>query len=89
MESFKGKREDKEKHLARERLYNNCVKRINTTMIGAIATIEECMGTGKDFDAVRSKILDKGNNQIRILSSDFDQYDIKFKNSVTLPIERK
>lgn len=89
MNNFTEKRFAKEKELSSERLYNSCVKRINTTMIGAIATIEKYILDKEEFNTIRSEILDKGNNQIRSLSKDFESYSVSFKNSGTLPIERK
>jgi|LakMenEpi03Aug12_release.lakeMendotaPanAssembly.Ray.scaffolds.fasta_scaffold210199_2 hypothetical protein len=84
--SFRKKREEKNRHLAREKLYNVCSKRINTTMIGAIATIEKYVD-GEQFEKIRSEILDKGNNQIRGLHQDFDNYKVDFYTNIVLPIE--
>jgi len=79
---------------SRNKLQNAIARRIRTTMIGALATIEEKLGfiLGEDgnrtkeqehlnnlFKEVRSNILDKGNDQIRQLDSDFDAYVIEMK----------
>ena len=53
-------------------------KRIRTTMIGAIAAIEEILEKeiasneeiNQKFKIIRDKILDLGNNQIRLLRKD-------------------
>lgn len=89
MDNFKKRADIKQQELARNKLFNQCSKRINTTMIGAIATLEKYFSDHPDFTQIRSEILDKGNNQIRNLHVDFDPYNVNFKNSIVLPIERK
>lgn len=79
---------------SRSKLQNAISKRIRTTMIGALATMEEKLGFlfGEDgnrnkeqehlynlFKEIRSNILDKGNDQIRQLENDFDAYTIEMK----------
>lgn len=98
---YKKIREDRVKAMSKQRLLDISSKKIRTTMIGALASIEEKLGwlwkEGNDkesfkqiFDEIRSEILDKGNNQIRNLETEFSSYDIVWKkNSVLLPIMNK
>ena len=76
----------------KHKLKDKIESRIRTTMIGAIAAIEEefgfLFGHGKSsltkeereldnyFRAVRKKILDLGNDQIKRLEDDLEGYDI-------------
>ena len=86
--------EDIQNQQARERLKYAAKKRVDTTMIGALASIEKHLGFlwGHDSDKpltadqkaladiyedLRSEILDKGNNQVRILNDEIDQYEVK------------
>lgn len=79
---------------SRESLKKLVAKRIQTTMIGALAAIEEKFKdfwTPKDgdkmteeqqslyniFQEIRSSILDNGNNQIRLLEKDIEQFDVE------------
>lgn len=83
-----------------DRLERIASQKIKTTMIGAIASIEEHLGflldegeSGQDnrelFNKLRSEILDKGNQQIRNLSKEFKLYDISLKrHNYTLPIRK-
>lgn len=77
---------------SKQRLKSEITKRINTTMIGAISSIEKYFGklfgyneenltpeqkqNEKIFEAMRSEILDKGNAQIRAFESDLANYDV-------------
>lgn len=76
-------------------------KRIKTTMIGSIAIIEEYFSflweqdsKNSDqfreiFQEVRSKILDRGNNQLRSVDSDLSKYKIETKYvNYTFPVKR-
>ena len=81
------------------------LKKIQTTMIGALSTIEENLGflwesdeqppeqkqIMKDiYDKVRSQILDKGNHQARNIDAELAQYDVKWlKYQVTMPVKHK
>lgn len=77
-------------------------KRIETTMIGALASIEKHFGhvwghpnvDNEELFAVyqelRQEILDKGNNQIRSLDGDFEPFEItKRKYHYQMPIRRQ
>ncbi len=77
---------------SKDRLRKEISKRINTTMIGAIASIEKYFGKmwgfeNQDvtpqqerlrevFEELRSEILDKGNAQIRNIESELSSYDV-------------
>lgn len=83
-----------------ERLERIASQKIKTTMIGAIASIEEHLGflldeeeSGQDnrelFNKLRSEILDKGNQQIRNLTKEFKLYDISLRRyQYTLPVRK-
>jgi hypothetical protein len=99
---YKKAREEHLKEISKKRLLENSSKKIKTTMIGAIAAIEEKFGWlwGEDmdqkvefkelFEDVRSMILDKGNNQIRNLEAEFASYEIVCqKNKIVLPVLNK
>lgn len=74
------------------RLKKDVKKKIETTMIGALATIEKYLGDlwGHDlseptpeqarlkevYEDLRSEILDKGNTQIRNSEADIEDYDV-------------
>lgn len=80
-------REQRQKDMSKERLLKIAKKRIQTTMIGALHSIESVFGDLLDrddslreaFEDLRSEILDRGNNQIRALESDFSTYEIVWK----------
>jgi len=78
--------------VSKNKLYQVAKKKILTTMIGALDSIEKSFGflwSGEDtteqkqmrliYDQIRSDILDKGNTQIRNLEAEFSNYDIVFK----------
>lgn len=80
---------------SREKLENIITKRIKTTMIGAVAAVEESLKQFWDnggeklteeqerifnlFQEMRSKILDNGNNQIRLIEKDLDNFNVELK----------
>mgnify|MGYP006285662493 CR=1 FL=1 len=79
---------------SKDRLSKILKKKIQTTMIGALSTIEENFGflwSNKDakltpaqeemrdlYQKVRSEILDKGNNQARNIDAELAQYDVEW-----------
>ena len=77
---------------SKDRLKKIATKKIQTTMIGALDSIEKHLGflweedmDGKAdgrlielYDIVRQEILDRGNDQIRNLNTEIDQYDIEW-----------
>ena len=92
--NYKKAREDKYKLDSKERLSRILKKKIQTTMIGALSSIEENFGflwqgddkdLSKDqrmmkemYNKVRSEILDKGNNQARNIDAELAQYDVEW-----------
>lgn len=94
MENYKKLRENKYKLDSKERLSKILKKKIQTTMIGALSTIEENFGflwDNKDgkltkeqelmknlYNKVRSEILDKGNNQARNIDAELAQYEVEW-----------
>ena len=91
---YKNARDRKYKSESKERLSKILKKKIQTTMIGALSTIEENFGflwehtEGKTeaeqeimkelYKKVRSEILDKGNNQARNIDAELAQYDVEW-----------
>jgi hypothetical protein len=69
-------------------LYEQMRKRITTTMIGALASIENLLDLGDEYEELRQEILDKGNAQIRELKKDLEFYDIKHKKVYFIPLRR-
>lgn len=94
MENYKKLRENKYKLDSKDRLSKILKKKIQTTMIGALSTIEENFGflwETKDgqltkeqemmkslYNKVRSEILDKGNNQARNIDAELSQYEVEW-----------
>ena len=92
---LRSKREDKFKDMSKNRLYEISRKKIQTTMIGALDSIEKSFGflwqttegdmsaeqqeLKKIFESTRSEILDRGNTQMRNLQTEFINYDITGK----------
>ena len=92
--NYKEMREEKYRTDSRDRLSKILKKKIETTMIGALSSIEEHLGflwetkAGqltedqvymKDlYQKVRSEILDKGNTQARNVDAELSQYDVKW-----------
>jgi transcription termination factor Rho len=106
MDSFKDYkqiREEKYKQDSRDRLAKILKKKVETTMIGALASVEQNFGflwntdgemtpeQAKMFDLyqkVRSEILDKGNSQSRNIDVELSQYEVKWlRYSVTIPVK--
>jgi len=78
-------------------LLKNIKKKIETTMIGALSSIEDHFSfLFKDneemlhiYQKLRSEILDKGNKQIRFLEIDLENYVISKENRKTIPVNNK
>lgn len=91
---YKSAREDKYKQDSRDRLSKILKKKVETTMIGALSSLEDhfsFLWTSENgqlspeqkimYDAyqqVRSEILDKGNVQARNIDAELSQYEIKW-----------
>lgn len=80
----------------KNRLTKVIENRIVTTMIGALAAIEEGFADMWDrdhadaFQDVRKRILDLGNQQNRKMAEDLDNYDVKWnKFSIQMPVIRR
>ena len=102
---LKQAREERYKEVSRDKLFKASKKKIQTTMIGALSTIEEQFGFLWGFDIseeqrtpeqkkiheiyeeAHAQILDRGNTQIRILETEFVNYDItRKKHFINLPM---
>ena len=91
---YKTVREEKFKSDSRSRLSKILKKKVETTMIGALSSIEDHFSflwasDGENltpeqklmydlFQKVRSEILDKGNTQARNIDAELSQYDVKW-----------
>lgn len=71
-------------------LYQMMRKRIMTTMIGALASLEEFKEIFEEdeYEGLRKDILDKGHFQIRELERDLGGFDIKYKTVYFMPLRR-
>jgi hypothetical protein len=107
MENFKDYktlREEKYKQDSRDRLSKILKKKVETTMIGALSSVEEHLGflwnseelSSADrqkmldlYQKIRSEILDKGNAQARNIDAELAQYDVKWlRYSVNIPVKK-
>ena len=102
---LKRKRDDRYKEVSKDRLFQIAKKKIQTTMIGALDSIEKSFGflwqtdgeltqeqvqLKSIFENARSEILDRGNTQIRNLEAEFSHYDVSWKRyTVSLPIKEE
>lgn len=100
--NYKTTRDKKYKEDSKQRLSKILKKKIQTTMIGALSSIEENFGflwnddsvSEKDkiimkdlYNRVRSEILDKGNNQARNIDAELSQYDVEWlRYSIQIPV---
>ena len=91
---YTGVRDDKYKNDSRERLSKILKKKVETTMIGSLSSIEEHLSflwtssSGEAtpeqkimydlFQKIRSEILDKGNTQARNIDAELLQYEVKW-----------
>ena len=103
MENYKQIREDKYKQDSRDRLSKILKKKVETTMIGALSSMEENLGhlwnhgaqmseeQQKIYDLyqkIRSEILDRGNTQARNIDVELSQYDVKWlRYSMNIPVK--
>ena len=102
MDFYKNKRDELHKKQSKERLCRILKKKIQTTMIGALSTVEEHFGFLWDspevdqnqklamkelYNKLRSDILDKGNHQARNIDVELSHYDVNLqKHQLNLPI---
>lgn len=82
-----------EKESGKKRLLEMARRKIETAMIGSLASIEKHFGhlfgfgeytltkeqerMKEKYDILRAEILDKGNAQIRHLENDLNNFDVK------------
>lgn len=59
-----------------EDLQKSIIKKIQTTMIGSIADIEDLDIDDDIFDEIRKSILDRGNDQIKMIIQDLKNYKV-------------
>lgn len=100
-DNYKKAREKKYKADSKDRLSKILKKKIQTTMIGALSSIEENLGFlwNEDnpkvtkaqmieiYNKIRSEILDKGNNQARNVDAELAQYEVEWlRYSVKIPV---
>jgi hypothetical protein len=97
---YKKIREDQYKVDSKERLSKILKKKIQTTMIGALSSVEEhfaflwenCATEDQKkfkelYDQVRSEILDKGNHQARNIDAELAQYEVNWlKYHLQIPV---
>lgn len=101
---YKTARSDKYKTDSKDRLSKILKKKVETTMIGALSSIEDHFGflwSGENstpeqkimhdlFQKVRSEILDKGNTQARNIDAELSQYEVKWlRYSVQIPVSQE
>lgn len=97
MSNYKDRRDQLHARKSVARLSSNLKKKIQTTMIGALSSIEKHFGflwehedvseeqkvaMKKIFDDLRSEILDKGNHQLRNVDAELSDYDISLHANV-------
>lgn len=72
-------------------LYGLMRKRIMTTMIGALASLEEFkdLFEEEEFEELRKDILDKGHFQIREMEKDLTEFDIGYKKVYFMPFRHE
>lgn len=81
------------KDVDKNRLSKAVENKIVTTMIGALAAIEEGFKDVWDeehseiYEEVRKRILDLGNKQCRQVVDELDKYDVKWNRfTINLPV---
>jgi hypothetical protein len=100
-EDYKQIRDKKYKAESKDRLSKILKKKIQTTMIGALSSIEENLGflwnednpkiskaeMTQIYNKIRSEILDKGNNQARNVDAELAQYEVEWlRYSIKIPV---
>lgn len=92
------KKKVKYKKDSKERLKKIARKKIQTTMIGALDSIEKNLGFLWEndskmrtvYECIRQEILDRGNDQIRNLDNEFEQYDVEWlRYNLVLPVKKR
>ena len=91
---YKDARSERYKYDSKDRLSKILRKKVETTMIGAISSLEDhfsFLWSADDsemteekkfmfdiFQKVRSEILDKGNSQARNIDAELNQYEVRW-----------
>tara|TARA_E500000331_G_C16799083_1_gene515766 strand:- start:34 stop:402 length:369 start_codon:yes stop_codon:yes gene_type:complete len=97
---YKQVRSQQYKTDSKDRLAKLLKKKVQTTMIGALSSIEEHFGflwedcTTEDqkkfkelYNSIRSEILDKGNHQARNIDAELAQYEVEWlKYNYKIPV---
>ena len=103
--NYKEARKERYKTDSRDRLSKVLKKKIQTTMIGALSSIEQHLGflwesdgaltedqkaMKSIYEQIRSEILDKGNNQARNIDAELSQYEIEWlRYNINIPVINK
>lgn len=100
-EDYKKIRDKKYKADSKDRLSKILKKKIQTTMIGALSSMEENLRflweqdnpkvskaeMKEIYNKIRSEILDKGNNQARNVDAELAQYEVEWlRYSMQIPV---
>lgn len=99
--AYEKTRDEKYKADSKSRLVKILHKKVETTMIGALSSIEmhfgplwegemtpEKQALFDTYQKVRSEILDKGNAQKRNVDAELNQYEVKWlRYSMTIPVK--
>ena len=102
-DNYKTEKNTKFKEISKDRLLKISKKKVQTTMIGALSSIEEHFSFLWESDGdlseqqqamydtyqqVRSEILDKGNTQDRNVDAELNQYEVTWlKYQVNIPVK--
>jgi hypothetical protein len=93
MGKYSNKRSSLHEFKSKQQLASNMKKKIQTTMIGALSSIEDYFGflwegdllsqdqkseIKNKFDSLRSEILDKGNRQLRNVDAELQDYNVAY-----------
>ena len=102
---YKKVKEDKYKCDSKDRLSKILRKKVETTMIGALSSMEKHFGflwTNEGelspeqktmyeiYQKVREEVLDKGNSQARNVDAELNQYEVKWlRYTSTIPVKTR
>jgi ATP-dependent DNA ligase len=93
MTNYRNARDSIENKKSKSKLSDNIKKKIETTMIGSLSSVEKYFGFlweneniseeqrakyKEIYNEMRSEILDKGNHQLRNVDAELSNYSIKF-----------
>jgi len=94
MNNYRQRRDSLEKKKSKQKLSDNIKKKIETTMIGSLSSIEKHFGFLWEnenlsleqrekylgiYNDLRSEILDKGNHQLRNVDAELSNYQVIFE----------